>query len=67
MFSKDVIVVRIVDGRRVSVCRSNLVEHLWLISCGVREVAEVRWESGLVVTVREQKKRMKHENGEGEM
>ena len=38
---RDVIVVRIVDGRRVSVCRSNLVELLGLLSCGVRGIGQV--------------------------
>ena len=33
--------VRIVDGRRVSVCRSSLVELFGLITCGVRGIGEV--------------------------
>ena len=95
--SEMFIVVRIVDWRRVSVCRSDLVEVFGLITCGVRGIglvaklpaarAEVRLtcafgsgrvrqgrcrrqsrEGGLEVTVREQQgRRMKHENGEGEM
>ena len=91
---RDVIVVRIVDGCRVSVCRSDLVELYGLITCGVRGIGQVtkllaaraevrltrafgsgtvrqgssRQERSVEVTVREQQgRRMKHENGEGEM
>ena len=37
---RDVIVVRIVDGRRATVCRSNLVELFGLITCGVRGIGQ---------------------------
>ena len=91
---KDVSVVRIVDWRRVSIYRSNIVELFGLITSGVRRIGQVaklpaaraevrlirafgsgevwhrmcRQECGLEVTVREQqRRRMKHKNGEGEM
>ena len=38
---RDVIVVRIVDRRRVSICRVNLVELFGLITCGVRGISQV--------------------------
>ena len=38
---RDAIVVRIVDGRRVTVYRSDLVELLGLITCGVRGIGQV--------------------------
>ena len=38
---RDVVVVRIVDRRRVSVCGSNLVELLGLMTCGVRGIGQV--------------------------
>ena len=83
-----------VNGRRVTVHRSDLVELLGLITCQVRGIGQVaklpgaraemrltrafgpgtvrqemcRRERGVEVTVREnQKRRMKHEKGEGEM
>ena len=37
---RDAIVVRIVDGRRVTVYRSGLVELLGLITCGVRGIGQ---------------------------
>ena len=97
IFEKSEILFLFGSLSRVSVCRSNLVELLGLITCGVRGIgpvaklpaarAEVRLtrtfgsgtvrqgrcrrqgrEGGLEVTVREQQgRRMKHENGEGEM
>ena len=39
--SGDVIVVQIVDGRRVSVCTSHLVDFPGLITRGVRGIGQV--------------------------
>ena len=37
---RDVFVVRIVDRRRVSVCRSNTVELFGFVTCGVRGIGQ---------------------------
>ena len=43
---RDATVVRIVDiGRRVSVCRSNLLELFGLVTCGVRGIGQVATNS----------------------
>ena len=44
--------VWIVDRRRVSICRSNLVELLGLITCGVRGIGQVARLSGARAGVR---------------